>query len=168
MTTMKRTKTNFFGSFAASFTGGSTSWRGNDMRAAALAPSEVRHSDANWRRRLSSEQFRVLRRGATEPPFASPLLNERRSGIYECAGCGLPLFSSATKFDSGTGWPSFFKPLDGAVATEGDTDTPMPRIEVHCRRCSGHLGHVFDDGPKPTGLRYCLNGTALVFRQPDS
>jgi peptide-methionine (R)-S-oxide reductase len=167
MKIMKRTKRNFFGAVAASFAGGSASWRG-DERAALLFPYEIHHSDVGWRRLLSSEQFRVLRRGATEPPFASPLLNERRSGVFECAGCALPLFSSAAKFDSGTGWPSFFKPLDGAVATHADADVPMPRIEVHCRRCGGHIGHVFDDGPKPTGLRYCLNGAALTFRQADS
>jgi peptide-methionine (R)-S-oxide reductase len=167
MKTMKRTKRSFFGSVAASLAGGSAAMRG-DERGAPPIPYEIHHSDAGWRRRLSSEQFRVLRRGATEPPFASPLLNERRSGLYECAGCGLPLFSSATKFDSGTGWPSFFKPLDGAVSALADTAVPMPRVEVQCRRCGGHLGHIFDDGPKPTGLRYCLSGAALLFRQADS
>ncbi|WP_277184746.1 peptide-methionine (R)-S-oxide reductase MsrB [Caballeronia sp. BR00000012568055] len=160
MKIMKRTKRGFFGAFTANFSG--------DAMSSAHASREVQHSDAGWRRRLSSEQFRVLRRGATEPPFASPLLNERRDGLFECAGCGLALFSSAAKFDSGTGWPSFFMPMDGAVSTHVDTDLGMPRIEVHCRRCGGHLGHVFDDGPKPTGLRYCLNGAALKFQQTDA
>jgi peptide-methionine (R)-S-oxide reductase len=166
MKIMRRTKRNFLGAFTASFAGGASMFRTDLARdQPAHASFEIHHSEAGWRRRLSSEQFRVLRRGATEPPFASVLLNEKRSGRFECAGCALPVFSSAAKFDSGTGWPSFFMPLDGAVATHADIDTPMPRIEVHCRRCGGHLGHVFDDGPKPTGLRYCLNGAALVFHQ---
>ena len=120
--------------------------------------------DAEWRRRLSGPAYAVLRQQATEAPFTSPLLHEHRAGTFTCAGCALPLFSSATKYDSGTGWPSFWQPLPGAIATRADRELFMERTEVHCRRCAGHLGHVFDDGPKPTGLRYCMNGVALGFR----
>lgn len=125
---------------------------------------EVERSPAEWRKMLSSEQFDVLRQAGTERPFTSPLLNEHRAGIFACAGCGLDLFSSKAKYDSGTGWPSFWRPLDGAVGTETDRSFGMTRTSVHCRRCGGHLGHVFDDGPPPTGLRYCMNGVALVFK----
>lgn len=106
----------------------------------------------------------VLRKEGTERPFSSPLDAEKRAGVFACAGCGLPLFSSRTKFDSRTGWPSFYAPLSDAVGTRTDYKIGLPRIEVHCRRCGGHLGHVFDDGPKPTGKRYCMNGAAMVFR----
>ena len=125
---------------------------------------EVAHTEEEWRKVLTPEQFAVLRQSATERPFTSPLLEEHRKGVFTCAGCELDLFSSDTKFDSGTGWPSFWKPLDNAVATEEDTTFGMVRTAVHCRRCGGHLGHVFDDGPKPTGLRYCMNGIALAFK----
>jgi peptide-methionine (R)-S-oxide reductase len=121
-------------------------------------------SDAQWRQKLSPEQYAVLRQAATEPPFTSPLLEEHRRGDFLCAACDLPLFSSTTKFDSGTGWPSFFRALPGAVVTSRDTSYGMIRDEVRCSRCGGHLGHVFDDGPAPTGLRYCMNGLALKFR----
>ena len=124
---------------------------------------EVEHSEAEWRARLGPQRYAVLREQATEPPFSSPLDHEQRAGIYACAGCALPLFSSATKFDSGTGWPSFWQPLPNAVADSTDASLGMQRTEVHCRRCGGHLGHVFDDGPPPTGLRYCMNGLALEF-----
>jgi peptide-methionine (R)-S-oxide reductase len=124
---------------------------------------EVTFSDAEWKARLSPRQYAVLRRADTEMPFSSPLNDEHRAGAFSCAGCKLPLFSSATKFDSGTGWPSFWKPLDNAVVKAADTSLGMARDEVLCRRCGGHLGHVFDDGPKPTGLRYCMNGLALTF-----
>jgi len=120
-------------------------------------------SDAEWKRRLSPPAYKVLREEGTEPPFTSALNQEKRSGVYCCAGCRLALFSSAAKFDSGTGWPSFWQPLDGAVATKVDFKLIVPRTEYHCRRCGGHQGHVFKDGPKPTGLRYCNNGVALVF-----
>jgi peptide-methionine (R)-S-oxide reductase len=123
----------------------------------------VRHSDAEWRRLLSPPAYAVLREEATEAPFSSPLDHETRPGRYLCAGCALPLFSSKTKYDSGTGWPSFWAPLAGAVATRRDGSFGMVRTEVHCARCAGHLGHLFDDGPKPTGLRYCMNGVALRF-----
>jgi peptide-methionine (R)-S-oxide reductase len=123
----------------------------------------VTHTDAEWQKLLKPDQYAVLRQAATEPAGSSPLLNEHRKGVFACAGCDLSLFSSDTKFESGTGWPSFWKPLDGAVKTESDTSFLMDRTEVHCARCGGHLGHVFDDGPQPTGLRYCMNGLALAF-----
>ncbi len=112
---------------------------------------------------MTPEQYDVLREEGTEAPGTSPLLNEHRTGTFSCAACDLPLYSSATKFESGTGWPSFWKPLDGAIVTSSDTTLFMQRTEVHCSRCGGHLGHVFDDGPPPTGLRYCMNGVALQF-----
>ncbi len=121
-------------------------------------------SDAEWRKRLTAEQYYVLRRKGTETPFTSPLNKEHRKGTFICAADGLPLFASATKYDSGTGWPSFWKPLPGAVATATDFEVGYPRTEVHCSRCGGHLGHVFDDGPRPTGKRYCMNGDAMLFR----
>ncbi len=124
----------------------------------------VTHSDAEWRARLSDDQYAVLRQSATERPFTSALLNEHRKGVFGCAGCDLDLFASETKFDSGTGWPSFWKPLDKAVRETSDTSFMMERTAVRCSRCGGHLGHVFTDGPAPTGLRYCMNGVALTFR----
>jgi peptide-methionine (R)-S-oxide reductase len=124
----------------------------------------VAFSDAEWRKRLTGHQFAVLRRAATERPFTSQLLHEKRPGAYACAGCDQDLFSSETKFESGTGWPSFWAPLEHAVATAEDRSLFMLRTEAHCNRCGGHLGHVFDDGPKPTGLRYCINGVALNFK----
>ncbi|MBP0590109.1 peptide-methionine (R)-S-oxide reductase MsrB [Paraburkholderia sp. LEh10] len=124
---------------------------------------EVTHPDAQWRELLTPAQYHVLREEGTERPFSSPLNDEHRSGVFACAGCKLELFSSQTKFDSHTGWPSFWAPLDHAVATREDASWGMLRTEVHCRRCGGHLGHVFDDGPKPTGLRYCMNGLAMTF-----
>ena len=127
----------------------------------------VAFSDAEWRKRLSPQRYAVLRQAATERPYSSPLNAEHRAGIFSCAGCALPLFSSKTKFESGTGWPSFYAPLKGAVGTSTDYKIGVPRTEVLCRRCGGHLGHVFDDGPRPTGKRYCMNGVAMTFK-PDA
>ena len=124
---------------------------------------EIEKSDAEWRRLLTPEQYDVLRRHATEPSFTSPLNDEHRPGVFACAGCDLPVYDASAKFDSGTGWPSFFQPLPNAIATSTDQSWLGERTEVHCRRCGGHLGHVFDDGPPPTGLRYCMNGVALKF-----
>ena len=132
--------------------------------ARAAEEDHVVHTDAECRAKLTADQYAVLRREGTERPFTSPLLHEGRKGVFACAGCSLDLFSSSTKFDSGTGWPSFWAPLDNAVSTHGDNSYGMARNAVTCRRCDGHLGHVFDDGPKPTGLRYCMNGLALTFK----
>jgi peptide-methionine (R)-S-oxide reductase len=120
-------------------------------------------TEADWKKRLTAQQFYVLRQHGTERAGSSPLDHEKRKGVFACAGCDRPLFSSETKFDSGTGWPSFYAPLPDAVGTQTDRSLFMKRTEVHCARCLGHLGHVFEDGPKPTGLRYCMNGVALKF-----
>jgi peptide-methionine (R)-S-oxide reductase len=143
-------------------------WRwlnGSDVEAAGAF--EVEKTDAEWRGILTKAQYEVLRGHGTELPGSSPLNHEKRKGIYACAGCDLPLFSSETKYESGTGWPSFHAPLPRAVGTSTDYKLLVARTEVHCRRCGGHLGHVFKDGPKPTGLRYCMNGVALKFT-PDA
>ena len=121
-------------------------------------------SEREWRQKLTPAQFHILREEGTERPFTSPLDKERRAGVYLCAGCDNELFSSSTKFDSGTGWPSFFRPLPGVIGTSIDLKLGYPRTEVHCANCGGHLGHVFNDGPPPTGKRYCMNGLAMTFR----
>ncbi len=125
---------------------------------------EIMKTEDEWRRLLTKGQFQVLRKHDTERPGSSPLNDEHRTGTYYCAGCDLPLYSSSTKFESGTGWPSFTAPLEHAVGTSVDRSLFSVRTEVHCRRCGGHLGHVFDDGPQPTGKRYCMNGAAMVFK----
>jgi peptide-methionine (R)-S-oxide reductase len=146
---------------AAAMAGGSALLAG-----AAWATDEdhVTHTDEEWRKLLTSEQYDILRQDGTERPGTSPLLKEHRKGNFACAGCALDLFSSETKFESHTGWPSFWAPLENAVITKQDTSFGMVRDAVMCRRCDGHLGHVFDDGPQPTGLRYCMNGVALTFK----
>lgn len=136
---------------------------GASAKAAAAERFQVNYTPEQWRQRLKPAAFAVLREDATEPPYTSPLNDEHRAGTFGCAGCALPLFASSTKFDSHTGWPSFYRPQPQAVATRTDTTLGIPRTEVHCRRCGGHLGHVFDDGPMPTGLRYCMNGVAMAF-----
>ena len=132
--------------------------------AASARSYEVSKSDDEWRKVLSKQEFYVLRQHGTERAYSSPLDKTYSAGTYHCAGCQQALFSSKTKFDSGTGWPSFYQPLPGAVGTSRDFKLAVPRTEVHCSRCGGHLGHVFKDGPKPTGLRYCMNGVAMDFR----
>jgi peptide-methionine (R)-S-oxide reductase len=130
----------------------------------AAATFEVTHTEAEWKKLLTPEQFEVLRKEGTERPFTSPLEKEHRIGVFSCAGCQLPVYLSKTKFDSGTGWPSFWAPIDKAVITSEDDSFFMKRTAVSCRRCGGHLGHVFNDGPPPTGLRYCMNGVAMTFK----
>jgi len=150
---------------------GLTQWRAfsADLPAKATAAAAgketfaVTHTDAQWHQILNDQQYAILREAGTEMPYSSPLNDEHHQGTFSCAGCQLPLFSSSTKFDSHTGWPSFWQPLTAAVAISTDNSFGMTRDEVHCQRCGGHLGHVFDDGPKPTGLRYCMNGLAMKF-----
>ncbi|RWM97805.1 MAG: peptide-methionine (R)-S-oxide reductase [Mesorhizobium sp.] len=137
---------------------------GGAKPALAAETFEITKTDAEWRAILSDAAFDVLRGEGTEYPGTSPLLNEHRKGIFACAGCDLPVYSSETKFDSGTGWPSFWQEIPNAIGKTEDRSLGMTRTEVHCRRCGGHLGHVFDDGPPPTGLRHCINGVALTFK----
>jgi peptide-methionine (R)-S-oxide reductase len=142
---------------------GRLSGRGQSSKPESGKTFEVTLSDAEWHQRLNPAQYRVLREHGTERAGTSPLDKEYRPGVYHCAGCGHPVFAAATKFNSGTGWPSFWAPLEGSVETTSDRSFFMVRTEVHCRRCGGHLGHVFDDGPAPTGQRYCMNGVSLDF-----
>ena len=137
---------------------------GSRAEAAPMETFTVTHTDAEWRKLLTPSQYEVLRQEGTERSFTSPLNDEHRDGVFACAGCAQELFSSKTKFDSGTGWPSFWRPLDKAVLERTDRSLGMARTEVRCSRCGGHLGHVFDDGPPPTGLRYCMNGVAMTFK----
>ncbi len=133
------------------------------MTTKAKTEPEVNKTDAEWRESLSPDRYHVLREQGTESPGSSPLLEEHRTGVFRCAACGEPLFTSDTKFESGSGWPSFWAPVGDTVETEPDTSHGMVRTEMHCRKCGGHLGHVFEDGPRPTGLRYCTNGLSLEF-----
>ena len=154
----------FFGMAGAAFAGGVILYGRSGYAAPPTAHFAVNHTPAEWRKMLGDQRYAILREAGTERPFTSPFLNEHRRGTFTCAGCALPLFNSATKFESGTGWPSFWRALPNAVIDRADHSLLMERTEVLCHRCGGHLGHVFDDGPKPTGLRYCMNGLALNFR----
>ncbi|QNM82328.1 peptide-methionine (R)-S-oxide reductase MsrB [Sphingomonas sabuli] len=150
--------------FGAAGVGAAAVILANFPAGAAAKKYEVSYSPAEWKKRLGPQRYAILREAGTERAYTSPLNKEHRKGLFGCAGCGLPLFSSSTKFDSGTGWPSFYRALPNAVIERVDRSMLMQRTEILCRRCGGHLGHVFDDGPKPTGLRYCMNGLALKFR----
>ncbi|OJF90601.1 peptide-methionine (R)-S-oxide reductase MsrB [Pararhizobium antarcticum] len=134
-----------------------------DSVAASTETFEITRTEAEWKAILTEDQFRILRQEDTERPFTSALDTEKRKGIFQCAGCDLPVYSSETKFDSGTGWPSFWDAIEGGIGRREDTSFFMTRVECHCRRCGGHFGHIFDDGPQPTGMRHCINGMALTF-----
>ncbi len=161
---MKLDRRAFLGIGGIGLLGGYAAFSGSGGAEAAPGRFPVRLTDQEWRRRLSAEAYAVLRRGKTERAGSSPLDREHRRGTFHCAGCGHPLYSSRAKYDSGTGWPSFYQPLPNAIDTRPDDTLFMSRTEVHCARCGGHLGHVFNDGPPPTGLRYCMNGAAMAFR----
>jgi peptide-methionine (R)-S-oxide reductase len=142
----------------------SFSWLRGTSATAAEEKFEVEKTDAEWKKQLTPAQYDILRKEGTERPYSSPLNKEHRKGTFACAGCDNALFASETKFESGTGWPSFYQPLPGGVGERKDSTFGMVRTEIHCRRCGGHLGHVFDDGPKPTGLRYCMDGFGMIFK----
>jgi len=161
---MDRRKLLAYGTGAALLGSAALLMRRSPANAASAEHFSVQHSDAEWRRLLTPAAYHILRQAGTEAPGSSPLLGEHRHGVFACAACDLPSFSSDTKFESGTGWPSFYAALPHGVATAQDNSLGMTRDEVHYTRCGGHLGHVFDDGPKPTGLRYCMNGAALKFQ----
>ena len=160
---MTMTRRTLLGTLAASISGLFAAPRPAEAASRAADPA-WNLTDAQWKQRLSPAAYQVLRKEGTERPFSSPLNSEKRSGTYHCAGCDLPLFSSKAKYDSGTGWPSFWQPLSGAIGTKVDFKLIVPRTEYHCKRCGGHQGHVFGDGPRPTGKRYCNNGVALIFK----
>ena len=160
MTNMQLNRRGLFG--AAALTAIGVAFASRSI--AAPAKFQVAKAPAEWRKQLGPERFNILRQEGTERPYSSPLNKEKRRGVYACAGCDLPVFSSTTKFESGTGWPSFWREIPGNVAYQRDTSLLMNRTEEHCRRCGGHLGHLFDDGPKPTGKRHCINGLSLKFR----
>ncbi len=169
---MKRRALLLAGAGAATFIGidGIMRWRAYGTAAAAAGSEgafEITKTPEEWRAILTEAQYAVLRQEDTERPFTSPLNDEKRAGTFHCAGCDLPLYSSKTNYDIVSGWPSFYEPLQNAVGTKEDNSLFATRTEVHCRRCGGHLGHVFDDGPPPTGKRYCMNGVAMTFR-PES
>jgi peptide-methionine (R)-S-oxide reductase len=160
---MEQSKRNFLTFGGLAFAGVSIAGISILQAGSAKARFVVTKTDAQWRKILTASEYSILRQANTERPYSSPLNSEKRAGIFTCAGCDQQLFSSTTKFESGTGWPSFYKPLTGGVGTNTDYLLGYPRTEVHCARCGGHLGHVFDDGPKPTGKRYCMNGAAMDF-----
>ena len=153
-----------FLTLAGTAVAGAALWGCRSAPAAAAEKFDVTKTDAQWQAQLGPAAYDVLRHEGTERPYSSPLNGEHRAGIFACKGCALPAYSSRTKFESGTGWPSFWAPLPNAVRERSDRSLMMARTEIHCRRCGGHLGHVFDDGPKPTGKRYCMNGVAMIFK----
>jgi peptide-methionine (R)-S-oxide reductase len=164
MWTMKFDRRGLLGAGAIGVIGATFAACGRPAPAAAAETFQIVRTPAEWKRRLGPDRYRILREAGTEAPFTSALNKEHRRGTFVCAGCALPLFASSTKFDSGTGWPSFYAALPNAIRTRRDWALGMSRTEEHCRRCGGHLGHIFDDGPRPTGKRHCINGLSLLFR----